>query len=82
MPYLVTLFTAVALALGVTADVTSNPKLVAQLKAAGTQVDRMNLIPNDADWVFNFNEQPGFTYDPASVINANTASWPVSLFPG
>ena len=35
-------------------DVTSNPELVAELKNAATNLDRMNLLPNDADWLFDF----------------------------
>jgi hypothetical protein len=60
------------------ADVTKNPQLVAQLKAAGTQLDRLKLLPNDdTDWTFDFVAQDGYTFNPASVVNANTASWPV-----
>jgi len=29
--------------------------LVAQLRAAATQQDRLNLLPNDSDWLFDFN---------------------------
>jgi hypothetical protein len=57
---------------------TKNPQLVAQLKAAGTQADRLELLPNDeTDWTFDFAAQEGYTFEPASVINANIASWPV-----
>lgn len=60
------------------ADITKNPQLVAQLKAAGTQSDRLKLLPNDeTDWTFDFEAQDGYTFEPASVINANIASWPV-----
>ena len=61
----------------VTADV--NPQLVAQLKTAGTQLDRLALLPNDAtDWTFDFTAQPGYSFSPASVVTANVASFPVS----
>jgi hypothetical protein len=61
------------------ADVTKNAQLVAQLRAAGTQLDRLKLLPNDeTDWTFDFKAQSSYTFDPASVVNANTASWPVS----
>lgn len=60
------------------AEITKNPQLVAQLKAAGTQLDRLQLLPKDeTDWTFDFAAQDGYTFKPASVINANTASWPV-----
>jgi Cupin len=64
------------------ADTTKNPELVAQLKATGTQSDRLELLPNDAtDWTFDFAAQDGYTFSPASVVNANTASWPVRSVP-
>jgi hypothetical protein len=64
------------------ADTTKNPQLVAQLKATGTQSDRLKLLPNDAtDWTFDFAAQDGYTFSPASVVNANTASWPVHFPP-
>jgi hypothetical protein len=69
-----------ALPFPVKANVIKNPQLVAQLKAAGTQLDRLKLLPNDkTDWTFDFTAQDGYTFEPASVINANTASWSVCL---
>lgn len=35
-------------------DKTRDPALVAQLKAAATQLDRLALLPNDEDWLFDF----------------------------
>ena len=63
-----------------TGDGTSNPELVAKLRAAGTQLDRLALLPNDAtDWTFDFTAQKGYSFQPASVVSANVASFPVSL---
>jgi len=36
-------------------DATRDPALVAQLRAAATQLDRLNLLPEDSDWTFDFN---------------------------
>ena len=36
-------------------DATRNPELVAKLKAAATQLDRLALLPHDTDWLFDFN---------------------------
>ena len=66
------------------ANIIQNPQLVAQLKAAGTQLDRLKLLSDDeTDWTFDFTAQDGYTFEPASVINANVASWPVcfTFFP-
>lgn len=46
----------------------------------GTQLDRLDLLPSDpTDWTFDFNVQPGYTFNPASVVNANVASFPTVL---
>lgn len=65
---------------GIKADVSQNPTLIAQLKSAGTQLDRLAMPPSDAiDWTFDFHAQKSYSFDPASVVNANTASWPIRL---
>jgi hypothetical protein len=38
-------------------DVTTNPDLVAKLKMAATDLDRMKLLPKDSDWEFDFTKQ-------------------------
>lgn len=55
-------------------DETVNPDLVAKLKTAATQLDRLNLLPDDSDWLFDFNAQPGYTFSPGSVVNANVSA--------
>ncbi|KAI9870606.1 MAG: hypothetical protein M1830_004051, partial [Pleopsidium flavum] len=52
-------------------DQTGNPELVAKLKTAATQLDRLNLLPDNSDWLFDFNAQPSYTFSPGSVVNAN-----------
>lgn len=53
---------------------TVNPELVAKLKTAATQLDRLNLLPDNSDWVFDFNAQPDYTFNPGSVVNANVST--------
>jgi len=54
-------------------DQTVDPELVAKLKTAATQLDRLNLLPDNSDWLFDFNAQPNYTYSPGSFVNANVS---------
>lgn len=54
-------------------DKTVNPDLVAKLKTAATQLDRLKLLPENSDWIFDYNAQPGSTFSPGSVVNANVS---------
>lgn len=56
------------------ADKTVDPDLVAKLKTAATQLDRLNLLPDDSDWLFDYNAQAGYTFSPGSVVNANVSA--------
>ena len=38
-----------------------NEALISSLESAPTAKDRVNLIPNDADWVYDFNNPPSDT---------------------
>ncbi|OAP58912.1 hypothetical protein AYL99_06209 [Fonsecaea erecta] len=66
-----------SVALAVDTDV--NPSLVAQLRVANTNLDRMNLLPNDSDWLFDFTKQAQYTFSPGGVINANAATFPATV---
>ena len=44
-----------------------------------TQLDRLNLLSSDRDWVFDFTAQPSYTYSPGSVVNANAATFPAMV---
>lgn len=57
-------------------DKTVDPELSGKLKLATTNLDRINLLPNDKDWVFSFDEQEKYTFEPGSVVNANAATFP------
>ncbi|KAJ9606058.1 hypothetical protein H2204_015725, partial [Knufia peltigerae] len=58
-----------SLALAVDKD--KDPGLVAKLRLANTNLDRLKLLPKDEDWVFDFTKQDKYTFSPGGVINAN-----------
>jgi len=60
-------------------DKTQNPTLDEQLETAPTQLDRLALLPNNSEWLFDFYAQPNYTYSPGSVINANAATFPAAV---
>ncbi|KAI9786163.1 MAG: hypothetical protein M1839_007573 [Geoglossum umbratile] len=60
-------------------DKTVNPDLDTCLFTAPTQLDRLNLLPLDDDWLFDFTEQPSYTFEPGSVVNANAATFPAAV---
>ncbi|KIY02548.1 uncharacterized protein Z520_01013 [Fonsecaea multimorphosa CBS 102226] len=64
-------------ALAVDTDV--DPHLVAQLRLVNTNLDRMNLLPNDSDWLFDFTKQDKYTFSPGGVVNANAATFPATV---
>lgn len=67
-------------ALGVDNDVNSD--LVAKLRMANTNLDRMKLLPKDEDWFFDFTKQDKYTFAPGGVINANAATFPATVGQG
>ncbi|KAK4926932.1 hypothetical protein LTR66_000885 [Elasticomyces elasticus] len=60
-------------------DVTRDPAKVAALKNAASQLDRLALLPDDSDWLFDFTEQKYYTFAPGGVINANAATFPAAV---
>ncbi|KAA6413044.1 MAG: spherulin-1A [Lasallia pustulata] len=60
-------------------DKTRDPELVAQLKAAATNLDRLALLPDNSDWLFDFTAQNMYTFSPGSVVNANAATFPAVI---
>jgi len=59
-------------------DKTVNPSLDQKLFEAPTNLDRINLLPDNADWIFDFTAQPYYTFSPGGVINANAATFPAT----
>jgi hypothetical protein len=60
-------------------DITGNPSLDASLFTAATQLDRLNQLSSDSDWLFDFTAQPSYSYSPGSVVNADAATFPASV---
>ena len=48
---------AVIASVALAIDVDTNPSLVAKLRMANTALDRLNLLPDDSDWIFDFTKQ-------------------------
>jgi hypothetical protein len=63
-------------------DVDADPSLVAKLRLANTNLDRMNLLPKDSDWLFDFTKQEKYTFSPGGVVNANAATFPATVGQG
>lgn len=59
-------------------DKTADPEKDAALKAAGTYLDRLALLPEDSDWTYDFSKNPLYTWSPGSVVNANAATFPAA----
>ncbi|KAH7064706.1 spherulin-1A [Macrophomina phaseolina] len=57
-------------------DQVVNAQLVDQTKLAATRLERLKLFPADNDTLFDFYSQPNFTWEPGSVVNMNTATFP------
>lgn len=61
------------------ADNKPDADLVAKLRMANTNLDRMALLPKDSDWFFDFTKSEKYTFSPGGVINANAASFPATI---
>ncbi|KAI5364006.1 Putative rmlC-like cupin domain superfamily, rmlC-like jelly roll protein [Septoria linicola] len=60
-------------------DITRNAEQMAKLKMAATQLDRLALLPNSADWTFDFaNEKFSYNWAPGGVTNMNAATFPAT----
>lgn len=67
-------FSTVAVAV----DTTRDPGLIAQLDDAATQLDRLNLLSQNEDWLYDFTKQDYYTFSPGGVINMNAATFPAA----
>jgi len=76
---LLLLTTLLHLHLTTATDPTLNSTLDAALLTAATQLDRLALLPTNSAWLFDFTAQPGYTFSPGSVINANAATFPATI---
>jgi hypothetical protein len=73
---------AVIASVAIAIDVDADPSLVAKLRLANTNLDRMNLLPKDSDWLFDFTKQEKYTFSPGGVVNANAATFPATVGQG
>jgi hypothetical protein len=73
---------AVVASVALAVDTDVNPDLVAKLRMANTNLDRMNLLPQDSDWFFDFTKQDKYTFSPGGVVNANAATFPATVGQG
>jgi hypothetical protein len=60
---------AVIASVAIAIDVDANPSLVAKLRMANTNLDRMKLLPKDSDWLFDFTKQEKYTFAPGGEQN-------------
>ncbi|PSN64591.1 RmlC-like cupin [Corynespora cassiicola Philippines] len=58
-------------------DKTANTELNQRLKLAATALDRHGILSHNADWIFDFNVQRTWSFNPGSVVSANAATFPV-----
>lgn len=73
---------AIVASVALAVDTDADPSLVAKLRMANTNLDRMNLLPKDSDWFFDFTKQDKYTFAPGGVINANAATFPATVGQG
>ena len=60
-------------------DKTRDPAMIAHLATAATQLDRLNLLSSDKDWLFDFTiQQPNYNFAPGGVVNMNAATFPAA----
>lgn len=73
---------AIVASVALAVDTDADPDLVAKLRMANTNLDRMKLLPKDSDWFFDFTKQDKYTFAPGGVINANAATFPATVGQG
>lgn len=61
-------------------DQDADAGLVSKIKMANTNLDVMNLLPSNQDWLFDFTQQSRtYTWSPGGVTNANAATFPAAV---
>lgn len=60
-------------------DRVRDPGLDAKLVTAATQLERLQLLPSEDDWLFDFTVQkPFYNFAPGGVTNMNAATFPAA----
>ncbi|KAK2054197.1 spherulin-1A [Colletotrichum caudatum] len=60
-------------------DGTLHPELVRTLRTSPTELDKLETLPDDEDWTFNYFAHPYYTHTPGGVVNANAATFPAAV---
>ena len=60
-------------------DTIVDPKLNIELQEAPTALDRMSVLPDSSEWVFDFWKHSYYTDSPGGVVNANAATFPATV---
>ncbi|KAL0933599.1 uncharacterized protein CTRU02_210398 [Colletotrichum truncatum] len=55
------------------------PDLVRSLKTSPTELDKLNILPEDKDWIFDYFTHEYHTNNPGGVVNANAATFPATI---
>lgn len=59
-----------------------HPDLVRSLRTSPTELDKLNILPDDEDWTFNYFTHEFHTNNPGGVVNANAATFPATVVNG
>ncbi|KAF6834603.1 spherulin-1A [Colletotrichum plurivorum] len=65
-----------------TTDATDNtlyPDLVRSLKTSPTELEKLNILSQDKDWIFDYFAHQYHTNTPGGVVNANAATFPATV---
>lgn len=60
-------------------DKTSNACVAISLANAATALDKLDLLPDDSSWVFDYSVQPTHSTWPGSAVNANATTFPAAV---
>lgn len=60
----------------------TNTDLVQKLKMAITNMDKLNLLPKDSDWFFDFTKSDDYTFSPGGVVYADAATFAATIGTG
>lgn len=75
----ITFFVVAIASLALAVDTDVDPGLVANLRTADTNLDKMNLLSKDSDWFFDFCKSDNYNFSPGGVAWANAATFPATV---
>ncbi|KAI1333611.1 RmlC-like cupin domain-containing protein [Xylariaceae sp. FL0016] len=62
-----------------TAQNNGNTNISIEIGFQTSELDRMNILRQESDWTFDFLSQPNYTYNPGSVLNADSTTFPATV---